>query len=73
MSIMNTFTGHQFDPLQMTISDVSLEDIAHALSFLCRGGGLLFCSPALTELCQRSTGSRMVLPDDPCLPSPRCK
>ena len=39
MSIMNTFTGKKFDPMIMTKEDVVLEDIAHALSLLCRGGG----------------------------------
>ena len=38
-NVMNTWTGRQFDPLHMQPSDVSLEDIAHALSLLCRGGG----------------------------------
>lgn len=41
MSNMNTFTGKKFDPLNMTTEDVSLEDIAHALSLMCRGGGHL--------------------------------
>lgn len=61
MSIMNTFTGRQFDPRQMTISDVSLEDIAHALSFLCRGGGqtLFFYSVAQHSLnCAREAQTR---------------
>lgn len=41
MNIMNTYTGKQFDPMQITPDDVCLEDIAHALSLLCRGGGQL--------------------------------
>lgn len=41
MSIMNTFTGRQFDPLKITVEDICIEDIAHALSLLCRGGGHL--------------------------------
>ena len=36
---MNTYTGKRFEPLKMTPEDVSLRDIAHALSLLCRGGG----------------------------------
>ena len=36
---MNTFTGRIFDPLKMTKKDVCVEDIAHALSLICRGGG----------------------------------
>lgn len=39
MSAMNTFTGRIFDPLKMTKKDVCVEDIAHALSLVCRGGG----------------------------------
>lgn len=39
MSAMNTFTGRVFDPLKMTKEDVCVEDIAHALSLICRGGG----------------------------------
>ena len=41
MSTMGTFSGRRFDPLMMTPEDVVLEDIAHALSLLCRGGGQL--------------------------------
>lgn len=41
MNIMNTYTGRQFDPMEITADDVCLEDIAHALSLLCRGGGQL--------------------------------
>ena len=39
MSEMNTFTGRIFDPLKMMKQDVCVEDIAHALSLVCRGGG----------------------------------
>ena len=39
MANMNTYTGHIFDPMHMTIEDVDTKDIAHALSLLCRGGG----------------------------------
>ncbi|GAB6105495.1 MAG: phosphohydrolase [Blautia sp.] len=61
MNIMNTFTGLQFDPLKMTVRDVSLKDIAHALSFLCRGGGqtLFFYSVAQHSLnCAREAHAR---------------
>ena len=44
MSIMNTFTGLQFDPLKMTVRDVSLKDIAHALSFFYAGEAVRHCS-----------------------------
>ena len=39
MNTMTTYSGRKFDPMQMTPEDVSLRDIAHALSLLCRGGG----------------------------------
>lgn len=41
MSIMNTFSGKIFDPMNITTEDICTEDIAHALSLLCRGGGHL--------------------------------
>lgn len=39
MSEMNTYSGMRFDPMKMKQENVCLEDIAHALSLLCRGGG----------------------------------
>ncbi len=39
MSMMNTFSGKCFDPMQMQPFDVSIDDISHALSLLCRGAG----------------------------------
>lgn len=41
MSRMNTFSGKKFDPMDIKAEDICLEDIAHALSLLCRGGGHL--------------------------------
>ena len=41
MNTMTTYSGRKFDPMQMTPEDVYIEDIAHALSLLCRGGGQL--------------------------------
>lgn len=41
MNTMTTYTGHKFDPMNMTEDDIRMEDIAHALSLLCRGGGHL--------------------------------
>jgi 5'-deoxynucleotidase YfbR-like HD superfamily hydrolase len=38
MGTMNTFSGKKFDPVKMTVEDICLEDIGHALSLLCRGG-----------------------------------
>lgn len=39
MSWIQTFTGKQFWPLDPRIDDICIEDIAHALSNLCRYGG----------------------------------
>lgn len=39
MSNMNTYSGRRFEPLHIEKEDVCPEDIAHALSLLCRGGG----------------------------------
>ena len=58
---MNTYTGKRFDPMQMTPEDVSLRDIAHALSLLCRGGGHMkyFYTVGLHSLnCAREAASR---------------
>ena len=38
---MTTFTGRHFDPMQIRTEDICIEDIAHALSLMCRGGGPL--------------------------------
>ncbi len=39
MSNMNTFSGKIFDPMQIKPENICTEDIAHALSLTCRGGG----------------------------------
>lgn len=36
---MNVFSGHRIDPLHIKEENIYLEDIAHALSLLCRGNG----------------------------------
>ncbi|MGI6075407.1 MAG: phosphohydrolase [Pyramidobacter sp.] len=41
MSFITTFTGLHIDPLEPDISLIRLEDIAHALSRLCRANGHL--------------------------------
>ena len=41
MPNMTTYSGKQFDPLQIELNDISMEDIAHALCMICRGGGHL--------------------------------
>ena len=69
MSTMGTFSGRRFDPLMMTPEDVVLEDIAHALSLLCRGGGQLkyfysvgqHCINCMKEAKARGWSKRMQL------------
>ncbi|HIW49923.1 MAG TPA: phosphohydrolase [Candidatus Blautia intestinavium] len=69
MSTMGTFSGRRFDPLMMTPEDVVLEDIAHALSLLCRGGGQLkyfysvgqHCINCMKEAKARGWSQRMQL------------
>lgn len=36
---LKTFMGKKVDPLTVTAEDITLEDIAHALSLMCRGNG----------------------------------
>ena len=65
MNTMTTYSGRKFDPMQMTPGDVYIEDIAHALSLLCRGGGqltglFLFGGTAFAQLCYGSESQRVV-------------
>lgn len=39
MSKMRLYSGKQIDPLNMTVDDICIEDIAHSLSLQCRFGG----------------------------------
>ena len=39
MSWSQTFTGRRFDPCRPDAAEICLEDIAHALSHICRFGG----------------------------------
>lgn len=36
---LKTYMGHKVDPLNVSAEDIMLEDIAHALSLMCRGNG----------------------------------
>lgn len=58
---MNVFSGHRVDPLHIKKDDIYLEDIAHALSLLCRGNGHIkyFYSVAQHSLnCAKEAQSR---------------
>ena len=39
MSVIKTYTGKMFDPIKANAEDILIEDIAHALSMLCRANG----------------------------------
>ena len=39
MSTITTFTGENFDPLNPNVQQINIEDIAHALSLMCRANG----------------------------------
>lgn len=59
--LMNTYTGRVFNPLEMKIENVAIEDIAHALSMMCRGNGHLrfFYSVGLHSInCAREAQAR---------------
>lgn len=36
---MKTYTNHKLNPLEPNVEDIRIEDIAHALSYICRGNG----------------------------------
>ncbi len=36
---LKTYMGNKVDPLRISAEDITLEDIAHALSLMCRGNG----------------------------------
>ena len=58
---MNLFSGHRIDPLHIKEDEIYLEDIAHALSLICRGNGHIkyFYSVAQHSLnCAKEAQSR---------------
>lgn len=58
---MNVYSGHKVDPLHIKEEDIYLEDIAHALSLICRGNGHIkyFYSVAQHSLnCAKEAQSR---------------
>jgi len=66
---MTTYTGKCFDPMEMVPGDAEIEDIAHSLSLLCRGGGHLkyfytvaqHCLNCANEAAARGWTQRLVL------------
>ena len=58
---IKTYTGKHFEPMNPDPEYICIEDIAHALSMLCRGNGhkvFLVCRPALYLLREGSEGKR---------------
>lgn len=58
---MQTYTGKQFFPLDANVSEIDINDIAHALSNLCRFGG--HCSK-FYSVAEHSVNVSKLLPDD---------
>lgn len=66
---MCTYTGQMLKPMELKPEDISLEDISHALSLLCRGGGHLkhfysvgqHCINCAKEAEARGWGTRVIL------------
>ena len=70
---INTFHAHRFDPTAAQTEDICVEDIAHALSLLCRANGHLrhFYSVGQHSLaCQREAAARGWTPRVQLLVSP---
>ena len=63
---ITTYTGKHFDPTHPDEELICIEDIAHALSLLCRGNGhvrtFFLCRAALHPLCQRSRSTWLFRP-----------
>ena len=51
MSAIHTFSGKKIDPCAPDSAALSVEDIAHALSLICRAGGHF---PQFYSVCQHS-------------------
>ena len=69
MSYITTYTGKHFDPVNPDASLLCIEDIAHALSLLCRGNGHVqtffsvgqHCIACAKEAQARGLSARLVL------------
>ncbi len=61
MTYMTTFTGEDFDAINPDIDKIKIQDIAHALSLICRGNGHLkqFYSVAMHSInCAKEAKAR---------------
>lgn len=69
MSYIKTYTGKHFDPIDPDMSMIDILDIAHALSFICRGTGQVksffsvgqHCINAAKEAAARGYSQRVIL------------
>ncbi len=62
MSWIQTFTGRQFFPLQPRAEDICIEDVAHALSLMCRYTGHTRSFYSVAQHCV--IASNIVPPED---------
>ena len=66
---LKTYMGKKVDPMEVTPEDITLEDIAHALSLICRGNGQVthfysvgqHCINCAKEAAARGAGVRLQL------------
>lgn len=69
MSYITTYTGKHFDPVNPDMTQVDIQDIAHALSMICRGNGHVktffsvgqHCINAAREAIERGYSQRVIL------------
>ena len=69
MSYITTYTGKHFDPTNPDMSQIDIQDIAHALSLICRGNGQVksffsvgqHCINAAKEASARGYSNRVIL------------
>lgn len=69
MSYITTYTGKHFDPVHPDMTQADIQDIAHALSMICRGNGHVktffsvgqHCINAAREAAERGYSRRVIL------------
>ncbi len=69
MGYITTYTGKKFDPLEPSIENLDIRDIAHSLSLTCRGNGHVkqffsvgqHCVSCAKEAAARGCSKRVVL------------